>query len=81
MTLFLFIGIFKLFKKINFIVINSGLFAMRKVNPVVKIARIFFLVLFLKTINYLIFTNRSEYEYAVKNFKIIQQNLYVYLFV
>ncbi len=69
MTLFLFIGIFKLFKKINFIVINSGLFAMRKVNPVVKIARIFFLVLFLKTINYLIFTNRSEYEYAVKNFK------------
>ncbi len=69
MTLFLYIKIFKLFKKINYIVIISGLFAMKQTNILSNILRKIVLTLFLSTVDKLIFTNRSEYEFAIRNFK------------
>jgi len=68
MTLFVFIGIFKVFRKINFIVINSGLFAMKDTFLLARILRKIVFTLFLKTIDMIIFTNRSEYEYASKKY-------------
>jgi len=68
MTLFIFIGIFKIFKKINFIVILSGLFAMKDTFFIVKVFRKVFLTIFLKVVNKLIFTSRSEYNFAVNKF-------------
>ena len=68
MTLFIYIKFFKLFKKLNYVVIISGLFAMRKTNILSNILRKFVLSMFLSTVDKLIFTNRSEYEFATKNF-------------
>tara|TARA_B100001057_G_scaffold305001_1_gene305136 strand:+ start:2329 stop:3477 length:1149 start_codon:yes stop_codon:yes gene_type:complete len=68
MTLFIYIKFFKLFKKINYVVIISGLFAMKKTNILSNILRKFVLSMFLSTVDKLIFTNRSEYEFATKNF-------------
>ena len=68
MTLFIFIGIFKIFKKINFIVILSGLFAMKDTFFIVRVFRKVFMIIFLKVVNKLIFTSRSEYNFALKKF-------------
>ena len=68
MTLFIFIGIFKIFKKINFIVILSGLFAMKDTFFIIKVFRKVFLTIFLKVVNKLIFTSRSEYNFAVNKY-------------
>tara|TARA_B110000003_G_scaffold252258_1_gene266667 strand:+ start:684 stop:1832 length:1149 start_codon:yes stop_codon:yes gene_type:complete len=68
MTLFIFIGIFKIFKKINFIVILSGLFAMKDTLFIIKVFRKVFLTIFLKVVNKLIFTSRSEYHFAVNKY-------------
>jgi glycosyltransferase involved in cell wall biosynthesis len=66
--LFIFIGIFKIFKKINFIVILSGLFAMKDTFFIIKVFRKVFLTIFLKVVNKLIFTSRSEYNFAVNKY-------------
>ena len=81
MTLFIYVKIFKLFRKINYIVIISGLFAMKQTNIVSNILRKIVLSLFLTTVDRLIFTNRSEYEYAIKNYENLMIGLYVYHFV
>jgi len=60
--------IFKLFKRINFIVIVSGLFNLQKTNSIVNLFRTFVFSIYLKTVNSIIFTNRSEYEFALKKF-------------
>ena len=69
MTLFIYVKIFKLFRKINYIVIISGLFAMKQTNILSNILRKIVLSLFLNTVDWLIFTNRSEYEFAIKNYE------------
>jgi len=69
MTLFFFIKIIKLFKNINFVVINSGQFSMNKVNKFFEILRKLVFSSYLKTVDKIIFTNRSEYNFANKNFK------------
>ena len=65
MTVFIFISIMKRFKKINFIVILSGLFAMKKSNLIVRVCRKLIFLWFLLTVDYLVFTSRSEYEFAI----------------
>jgi len=69
MSLFFFISIMKIFKKINFLVILSGLFAMNKSNLIVRFLRKIIFTYFLLVVDYLIFTNRSEYEFAKKNYR------------
>jgi glycosyltransferase involved in cell wall biosynthesis len=68
MSLFLYISFMKIFKKINFIVILSGLFSMKRSNIIVKVLRKIIFTYFLSVVDYLIFTNRSEYEFAVENY-------------
>lgn len=68
MSLFFYISLMKILKKINFIVILSGLFAMRKSNIIVRVLRKIIFTYFLCVVDYLIFTNRSEYDFAVKNY-------------
>ncbi len=68
MTCFPFIGLFKLFKNINFLVINSGLFAMKNTYLIVRILRKIVLFLFLNTVDKIIFTNRSEFNFAQNNY-------------
>lgn len=64
MSLFIYIYFMKIFKKINFIVILSGLFSMKKSNLIVRALRKIIFSFFLFTVDFLIFTNRSEYEFA-----------------
>tara|TARA_B100001057_G_scaffold501275_1_gene623031 strand:+ start:36101 stop:37237 length:1137 start_codon:yes stop_codon:yes gene_type:complete len=68
MTLFIFIFFMKIRKRINFIVILSGLFAMRKAKFIVRVFRKIIFTLFLYTVDYLIFTNKSEYEFACEKY-------------
>ncbi len=68
MTCFPFIKLFKLFKNINFIVINSGLFAMKKSYLIVRILRKIVMTLFLNTVDIIIFTSRSEFNFAKKQY-------------
>lgn len=56
--------IFKLFKKINFVIIVSGLFNLTKTNLLIRIVRSIFLNFYLYVVDVIIFTNRSEYEFA-----------------
>lgn len=68
MTLFMYIFFMKKRKKINFIVILSGLFAMRKSKFIVRVLRKLIFSWFLSTVDYLIFTNKSEYQFACKKY-------------
>tara|TARA_B100001250_G_scaffold99127_2_gene83306 strand:- start:28592 stop:29728 length:1137 start_codon:yes stop_codon:yes gene_type:complete len=68
MTCFPFIRFFKFFKNINFIVINSGLFAMKNTYLIVRILRKIVMYLFLNTVDKIIFTNRSEFNFAKKKY-------------
>lgn len=75
MSLFFYISLMKILKKINFVVILSGLFAMRKSNIIVRILRKIIFTYFLYTVDFLIFTNRSEYEFAKENYIKFQNKL------
>ena len=68
MTCFPFVKFFKFFKSINFIVINSGLFAMKNTNLIVRTLRKIVLHLFLNTVDKIIFTSRSEFNFANKKY-------------
>jgi glycosyltransferase involved in cell wall biosynthesis len=68
MTCFPFIRLFKFFKNINFIVINSGLFAMKKSYFIVRILRKIVMSLFLNTVDIIIFTSRSEFNFAKERY-------------
>lgn len=68
MTCFPFIRIFKFFKSINFIVINSGLFSMKNTHLIVRLFRKIVLYLFLNTVDKIIFTSRSEFNFAKKRY-------------
>ena len=68
MSLFFYIFFMKRFKQINFIVILSGLFAMRKSKFIVRVFRKIVFLFFLSTVDYLIFTSRSEFEFAQKKY-------------
>jgi len=68
MTCFPFVRFFKFFKSINFIVINSGLFAMKNTYLIVRILRKIVFHLFLNTVDKIIFTSRSEFNFANKQY-------------
>lgn len=67
-SLSLIVLILKTFKKINFITIVSGLFNLQKTNFLIRFFRFIFLKIYLYTVNFIVFTNRSEYELASKYF-------------
>ena len=69
MSFFIFIFFMKKLKKINFVVILSGLFAMKKSNLIVRILRKLVFTFFLITVDKLVFTNRSEFNFAIDNFE------------
>lgn len=61
--------IMKIFKKINFITIVSGLFNLQQTNYLIRFFRFIFLNIYLYSVDFIVFTNRSEYELASKYFQ------------